>query len=73
MCIAKTQYSFSTDPDLFGAPTNHTVAVRDIVLANGAEFVVMLCGDIMRMPGLPRRPAANGIRVTAEGRITGLF
>ena len=69
VCIAKTQYSFSTDPGLLGAPTDHTVSVRDVVLANGAEFAVVLCGDIMTMPGLPRRPAAEGIRLDARGEI----
>jgi formate--tetrahydrofolate ligase len=73
VCMAKTQYSFSTDPNLLGAPTGHVVPIREVRLAAGAEFVVMVCGTIMTMPGLPRRPAANDIRVTAEGRITGLF
>jgi len=73
VCIAKTQYSFSTDPGLLGAPTDHTVSVRDVVLANGAEFAVVLCGDIMTMPGLPRRPAAEGIRLNGSGEIEGLF
>ncbi len=72
VCMAKTQYSFSTDPNLLGAPTGHVVPIREVRLAAGAEFVVMVCGTIMSMPGLPRRPAANDIRVTAEGRITGL-
>jgi formate--tetrahydrofolate ligase len=72
VCIAKTQYSFSTDPDLLGAPLDHTVAVRDVVLSNGAEFAVVLCGDIMTMPGLPRRPAAEGIRLNSSGEIEGL-
>ncbi len=73
VCIAKTQYSFSTDPGLLGAPTDHAVSVRDVVLANGAEFAVVLCGDIMTMPGLPRRPAAEGIRLNGSGEIEGLF
>ena len=73
VCMAKTQYSFSTDPNLLGAPSGHVVPIREVRLAAGAEFVVMVCGTIMSMPGLPRRPAASGIRVTAEGRITGLF
>jgi len=73
ICVAKTQYSFSTDPDLMGAPTDHTVAVRDIVLANGAEFAVAHCGDIMTMPGLPRHPAAERIRLNTRGEIEGLF
>jgi formate--tetrahydrofolate ligase len=73
VCMAKTQYSFSTDPNLLGAPTGHVVPVRELRLAAGAEFVVVICGQIMTMPGLPRRPAANDIRVNAEGQIEGLF
>ncbi|HEY9079357.1 formate--tetrahydrofolate ligase [Magnetovibrio sp.] len=73
VCIAKTQYSFSTDPDLLGAPSNHVVPVRDVRLSAGAEFVVVICGDIMTMPGLPRHPSAEGIRVNADGEIEGLF
>jgi formate--tetrahydrofolate ligase len=73
VCIAKTQYSFSTDPNLKGAPSNHVVPIREIRLAGGAEFLVVVCGDIMTMPGLPRRPAADSINVDAEGRVTGLF
>jgi formate--tetrahydrofolate ligase len=73
VCIAKTQYSFSTDPDLKGAPTHHVVPVREVRLSAGAEFVVAICGNIMTMPGLPKVPAANNIDVTPEGRITGLF
>ncbi len=73
ICMAKTQYSFSTDPSLKGAPSNHVVPVRDIRLSSGAEFLVVICGDIMTMPGLPRNPAATGIRVDAQGRISGLF
>src|ERR1700754_2492097 len=73
VCIAKTQYSFSTNPDAKGAPEGHTVAVREVRLSAGAEFVVAVCGDIMTMPGLPRVPSANNIEVDAEGRITGLF
>ena len=72
VCMAKTQYSFSTDPDLRGAPEGHTVPVRDVRLSAGAGFVVVLCGDIMTMPGLPRRPAAELIGVDAAGQITGL-
>jgi formate--tetrahydrofolate ligase len=72
VCMAKTQYSFSTDPDLRGAPEGHIVPVRDIRLSAGAGFVVVLCGDIMTMPGLPRRPAAERIGVDAKGEITGL-
>ena len=73
VCVAKTQYSFSTDPKLRGAPSHHVVNVREVRLAAGAEFVIMICGDIMTMPGLPKAPAANNIDVSADGRITGLF
>ena len=73
ICMAKTQYSFSTDPNLLGAPSGHHVPIREIRLAAGAEFVVVVCGAIMTMPGLPRVPAANNIRVNEEGRIEGLF
>ncbi|MBV8592010.1 MAG: formate--tetrahydrofolate ligase, partial [Acetobacteraceae bacterium] len=73
VCIAKTQFSFTTDPSAKGAPSGHTVAVREVRLSAGAEFVVAICGDIMTLPGLPRVPAANTIEVDAEGRITGLF
>ncbi|MDG2375793.1 MAG: formate--tetrahydrofolate ligase [Woeseiaceae bacterium] len=73
ICMAKTQYSFSTDPQLMGAPSGHDIPIREIRLATGAEFLVVICGAIMTMPGLPRVPAAEGIDVTNEGRITGLF
>ena len=73
VCMAKTQYSFSTDPNLLGAPTGHVVPIREIRLAAGAEFIVVICGAIMTMPGLPRKPAADAIRVNSEGRIEGLF
>jgi len=73
VCVAKTQYSFSTDPKLRGAPAHHVVNIREVRLAAGAEFVIMICGDIMTMPGLPKVPAANNIDVDADGRITGLF
>lgn len=73
VCIAKTQYSFSTDPDLLGAPNNHVVPVREIRLSGGAEFVVVVCGDMMTMPGLPRRPSAENIRINKNGDIDGLF
>jgi formate--tetrahydrofolate ligase len=74
VCIAKTQYSFSTDPDLKGAPPyKHVVPIREVRLSAGAEFIVAICGDIMTMPGLPKVPAANSIDVTPEGRIVGLF
>ncbi len=73
VCMAKTQYSFSTDPTLMGAPSDHVVAVRDARLSAGAGFVVAICGEIMTMPGLPKVPAAEGIYLDAEGRIEGLF
>ena len=73
VCVAKTQYSFTTDPSRKGAPSNHVVPVRELRLCAGAEFVVAICGDIMTMPGLPRRPSAEAIGVDAAGRITGLF
>ncbi|WP_375466393.1 formate--tetrahydrofolate ligase, partial [uncultured Methylobacterium sp.] len=73
VCMAKTQYSFSTDPGLIGAPEGHVVAVRDARLSAGAGFVVVICGEIMTMPGLPRVPAADTIRLDADGRIDGLF
>jgi formate--tetrahydrofolate ligase len=73
VCMAKTQTSFSTDPALLGAPTGHVVPVREVRLAAGAGFVVAICGDIMTMPGLPRVPAAERIRLDDEGRIEGLF
>jgi len=73
ICMAKTQYSFSTDPQLLGAPSRHDVPIREIRLATGAEFVVVICGAIMTMPGLPRKPSAENIGVNAERRITGLF
>ena len=73
MCVAKTQSSFSTDASLRGAPTGHSINIREIRLAAGAEFVVMVCGDIMTMPGLPKVPSAEKIDVDENGRITGLF
>ena len=73
ICVAKTQYSFSGDPHLLGAPTGHVLPLRDLRLSAGAGFVVAICGEIMTMPGLPRRPAAEGIGLDAEGRIDGLF
>jgi formate--tetrahydrofolate ligase len=72
VCMAKTQYSFTTDPDRLGAPTNHEVRIREVRLAAGAGFVVAICGNIMTMPGLPRRPAAERIGVSDEGEIVGL-
>jgi len=73
VCIAKTQYSFSADPTLMGAPSGHILPVREVRLSAGAGFVVAVCGDIMTMPGLPRVPAANSIRLGADGQIEGLF
>ncbi len=73
ICVAKTQYSFSTDPKLVGAPSGHVLHVRDVRLSAGAEFIVAICGEIMTMPGLPRVPAANSISLTPAGLITGLF
>ncbi len=73
VCIAKTQYSFTTDPKLRGAPSHHIVHIREVRLAAGAEFIVVICGDIMTMPGLPEVPAANSIDVDENGKIVGLF
>jgi formate--tetrahydrofolate ligase len=73
VCIAKTQYSFTTDTNAKGAPDDHILGVREIRLSAGAEFIVAVCGEIMTMPGLPRVPAANSIELTEDGRITGLF
>ena len=73
ICIAKTQYSFSTNPDAKGAPVDHVINVREVRLSAGAEFVVAICGEIMTMPGLPKVPAADNIDVGADGRIVGLF
>jgi len=73
VCIAKTQYSFSTDPNLKGAPTDHVVAIREVRLSAGAGFIVVVCGDIMTIPGLPRVPAANSIAMDENGEVTGLF
>ncbi|MEH6583281.1 MAG: formate--tetrahydrofolate ligase [Halioglobus sp.] len=73
ICMAKTQYSFSSDPKLLGAPSNHHLTIRELILSAGAEFLVVVCGDVMRMPGLPRVPAANNIYVNAQGQIEGLF
>ena len=72
VCIAKTQYSFSTDPAKIGAATGHTLEVREVRLSAGAGFVVAVCGDIMTMPGLPKRPASNEICLDAAGNIVGL-
>ena len=73
VCVAKTQYSFSTDPKLRAAPSGHTVNVREVRLSAGAEFVVMICGDIMTMPGLPKEPASMRIDIDDDGKISGLF
>jgi len=73
VCIAKTQYSFSTDPNAKGAPTDHVLNVRDVRLSAGAEFIVVVCGEIMTMPGLPRVPSANSIKLNAQGQVEGLF
>ena len=73
ICIAKTQYSFSTDPKLLGAPSGHTMNIREVRLAAGAEFIVMVCGDVMTMPGLPKVPSAHAIDLDEQGNIVGLF
>jgi formate--tetrahydrofolate ligase len=73
ICMAKTQYSFSTDPNLKGAPVNHVVPIREVRLSAGAEFIVVICGDIMTMPGLPKTPSAEVIGLDEMGRIVGLF
>jgi formate--tetrahydrofolate ligase len=73
VCIAKTQYSFSTDPSLRGAPSGHMVNIREVRLAAGAEFIVVVCGDVMTMPGLPKVPSADKIDIDAQGRVVGLF
>jgi len=73
VCIAKTQYSFSTDPKLLGAPTGHSMLIRELRLSAGAEFIVVVCGAIMTMPGLPRAPAADKIHLDNKGLVQGLF
>lgn len=73
VCMAKTQYSFSTDPNLMGAPSGHAVPIREVRLSAGAEFIVVVCGDIMTMPGLPRVPSADQICINEQGQIDGLF
>ncbi|HOY05991.1 MAG TPA: formate--tetrahydrofolate ligase [Saprospiraceae bacterium] len=73
VCVAKTQYSFSTDPKLRGAPSDHVVKIREVRLAAGAEFIVMVCGDVMTMPGLPKVPSAENIDIDADGKVMGLF
>jgi formate--tetrahydrofolate ligase len=72
VCVAKTQSSFSTDPKLRGAPSNHVINVREVRLAAGAQFIVMVCGDIMTMPGLPKVPSADKIDLI-DGKVVGLF
>ncbi len=73
ICMAKTQYSFSTDPNLRGAPTGHSVPVREVRLSAGAGFIVAICGEIMTMPGLPKVPSAEVIRLNDQGFVEGLF
>ncbi|RTM04048.1 MAG: formate--tetrahydrofolate ligase, partial [Hyphomicrobiales bacterium] len=73
VCMAKTQYSFSTDPNLRGAPTGHTVPVREVRLSAGAGFVVIICGEVMTMPGLPKAPSSEKIFLNEQGQIEGLF
>ena len=73
ICVAKTQFSFSTDPSLKGAPSGHVLPIRDVSLSSGAEFIVVVCGAIMTMPGLPRVPAADSIRINDKGDTEGLF
>ena len=73
VCIAKTQYSFSTDPKLKGAPSNHEIPIRDVRLSSGAEFIVVICGSIMTMPGLPKVPAADKIKLNKKSQVEGLF
>ncbi len=73
VCIAKTQYSFSIDPKLKGAPSGHEIPIREVRLSSGAEFIVVICGSIMTMPGLPRVPAADSIKINNKGEIDGLF
>ena len=73
VCVAKTQYSFSTDPSLKGAPTGHVLPIREVRLSSGAEFIVVVCGAIMTMPGLPKVPAADSIKINKKGETEGLF
>jgi formate--tetrahydrofolate ligase len=73
ICMAKTQYSFSTNPNLKGAPSGHIVSIRDIKLSSGAEFIVVVTGDVMTMPGLPKYPSANSIKLNEQNQIEGLF
>jgi formate--tetrahydrofolate ligase len=71
--VAKTQYSFSTNPSARGAPSGHTIDIREVRLAAGAEFIVMICGDVMTMPGLPKVPSAEKIDLGDDGKVVGLF
>ncbi|MFK7902346.1 MAG: formate--tetrahydrofolate ligase, partial [Nitratireductor sp.] len=73
VCMAKTQYSFSTDPNLRGAPVGHSVPIREVRLSAGAGFIVVICGQIMTMPGLPRKPSAEFIKLDKTNKIEGLF
>ena len=73
ICMAKTQYSFTTDPTVMGAPTNHSVPIKEVKLSAGAGFVIVICGDIMSMPGLPKKPSAENIDINEIGMIKGLF
>jgi len=73
VCIAKTQYSFSIDPKIKGAPSGHEIPIREVRLSSGAEFIVVICGSIMTMPGLPRVPAADSIGLNNRGEVEGLF
>ena len=73
VCMAKTQYSFSTDPNLRGAPTGHSLPIREVRLSAGAGFIVAICGEIMTMPGLPRVPSAEAIKLDEDGFVEGLF
>ena len=73
ICVAKTQYSFTTDPSVRGAPTGHSVPVREVRLSAGAGFIVAICGEIMTMPGLPKVPSAEVIRLNDQGHVEGLF
>jgi formate--tetrahydrofolate ligase len=73
ICMAKTQYSFSSDPNLIGAPSGHSVPIKEVRLAAGAEFIVVVAGEIMTMPGLPKVPSANSIKLNSSNEISGLF
>ena len=73
ICMAKTQYSFTTDPNMKGAPINHTLPIREVRLSAGAEFIVVICGEVMTMPGLPKVPSAEVIGLDKGGQIVGLF